>query len=275
MNLGELGNLMAEQPSTATMPAMFVGHGNPMNAIEENEFTRGWRDAAAKIPTPAVIICISAHWETKGTLVTAMEKPKTIHDFGGFPRKLYEVQYPAPGSPEFAQTIKLTIKNHEIGLSQDWGLDHGCWSPIIKMYPDANIPIVQLSLDYGLDGSGHFELSKQLAAFRNNGALLIGSGNMVHNLGLVAWDKMNEPDFGFDWALEASAKMKKYISEKDFQSLINYRKQGRAFDLAINSAEHYLPMLYVLALMGKNEKSTFFNDKAQAGSLTMTSFVVI
>ncbi|MCX6153166.1 MAG: 4,5-DOPA dioxygenase extradiol [Candidatus Kapabacteria bacterium] len=273
MSLTHLETILANNKNTELMPTIFVGHGNPMNAIEENKFTRGWQDTAAKIPTPQVIICISAHWETNGTFITAMDKPKTIHDFGGFPEALYKVQYPAPGSPSTANDIKKLLHGSKIGMDYDWGLDHGCWAPIMRMYPEANLPIIQISLDRSLDAQGHYEFAKQLQIYRNKGALIIGSGNLVHNLRLVAWDKMDEPDFGYDWAIEANTKMKKYISEGDTKSLINYRSQGKAFDLAIPTAEHYLPMLYVMGLQAKNETISFFNDKAQAGSLTMTSFI--
>ena len=257
--------------NTEKMPVLFVGHGSPMNAIEENEFVTGWRNVAKTLPTPNAILCISAHWETKGTLVTAMAKPTTIHDFGGFPKELFDVQYPAPGSPELAKETKNIIKKTEVGLDEKWGIDHGAWSVIKRLYPNADVPIVQMSLDYYQSAQYHYELGKELASLRNKGVLIIGSGNLVHNLRMVAWEKLNTIGFGFDWAIEADDKMKKFIHNGNHQELINYKAQGSAFNLAIPSPEHFLPLLYILALQEKNEELTIFNDKAVAGSLTMTS----
>jgi 4,5-DOPA dioxygenase extradiol len=274
MNLDELNKLTSAFGSTEPMPVLFVGHGSPMNAIEENEFTQGWREIAKALPRPNAILCVSAHWETRGTFVTAMKMPKTIHDFGGFPMELYDVQYPAPGDPELANETKSIIKDQIIGLDEKWGLDHGCWSVLSRMYPAADIPVVQLSLDYSQPAQYHYDLAKELAPLRKKGILIIGSGNMVHNLRMVAWDKMNEPGFGFDWAIEANEKMKKFISSGDHQSLINYPAQGKAFELAIPTPEHFLPLLYALALKEEKEKIELFNDKAVMGSLTMTSLKI-
>jgi 4,5-DOPA dioxygenase extradiol len=256
---------------TTRMPVLFLGHGSPMNAIEENEFVTGFRNSEKDIPKPDAIVCISAHWETSGTQITAMEHPKTIHDFGGFPRKLFEVQYPAPGSPLLAGKIQQTLLHTNIILNYNWGLDHGAWSVIKHLYPKADIPVIQISLDYNKSPKDHYELAAELSWLREKGVLIIGSGNLVHNLRLVAWDKVNEAGYGYDWAIEADAKMKKFITDGDHSSLINYSSQGKAFDLAIPTPEHYLPLLYVLALKDKNEKITFFNDKPVGGSLTMTS----
>ncbi|MEZ4685437.1 MAG: 4,5-DOPA dioxygenase extradiol, partial [Bacteroidia bacterium] len=246
--------------------------GSPMNAIEENEFVRGFRKIAEEITTvPRAILCISAHWETQGTFVTAMEQPRTIHDFGGFPRALYEVQYPAPGSPALAKEASELVSSTTVGLDQQWGLDHGAWSVIKHLYPKANIPVIQMSLDYRKPPRYHYELAKELAALRRKGVLIIGSGNMVHNLGMVAWDKLNVDGYGYDWALEADAKMKELILDKNHDPLVNYASQGRAFQLSIPTPEHYLPLLYVLGLQEKGEQASLFNDKALGGSLTMTS----
>jgi 4,5-DOPA dioxygenase extradiol len=271
MQLSELEQMSASFKNTPKMPVLFLGHGSPMNAIEENEFVKGFRNSVKGIPKPAAILCISAHWETKGTFVTAMQKPSTIHDFGGFPKALFDVQYPAPGSPELAQLTKSIVKKTTIGLDEKWGLDHGAWSVIKHMYPLAEVPIIQMSLDYYQTPQYHYELAKELAVLRTKGVLIIGSGNMVHNLGMIAWDKMNADNFAFDWAAEANDKMRKFILANDHKSLINFRSQGKAFDLAIPSPEHYLPLIYTLALKEENEKISFFNDKAVAGSLTMTS----
>jgi 4,5-DOPA dioxygenase extradiol len=271
MQLSELEQMSASFKNTPKMPVLFLGHGSPMNAIEENEFVKGFRNSVKGIPKPAAILCISAHWETKGTFVTAMQKPSTIHDFGGFPKALFDVQYPVPGSPELAQLTKSLVKKTNIGLDEKWGLDHGAWSVIKHMYPLADVPIIQMSLDYYQTPQYHYELAKELAVLRTKGVLIIGSGNMVHNLGMIAWDKMNADNFAFDWAAEANDKMKKFILANDHKSLINFRSQGKAFDLAIPSPEHYLPLIYTLALKEENEKISFFNDKSVAGSLTMTS----
>jgi 4,5-DOPA dioxygenase extradiol len=257
--------------STEKMPVFFIGHGSPMNAIEENEFVREWIEIGKSLPWPNAILCISAHWETRGTFVTAMEKPTTIHDFGGFPRALFDVQYPAPGSPELARETKSIIKKTEVGLDDKWGLDHGTWTVIKHLYPEADVPVIQLSLDYYQTPQYHYDLAKELASLRNKGVLIIGSGNMVHNLGMVDWGKLNTDNYGYDWAQEAREKMKNYIVNGDHQSLINYKSQGRAFKLSIPTPEHFLPLLYALALREEGEKVSFFNDKTVAGSLAMTS----
>jgi len=262
---------MEEMNHKSRMPVIFVGHGSPMNAIEENEFVAAFRQLGKELIKPRAILCISAHWETKGTFVTAMQYPQTIHDFGGFPKELYEVQYPAPGEPDLARETKEIISSTEVGLDKNWGLDHGAWSVIRHMYPDADVPVIQMSIDYSQPPQYHYNLAKELAAFRKKGILILGSGNMVHNLRLVAWDKLSGEPFAYDWALEASERMKKYILDGNHQELIQYRSQGSAFDMAVPTPEHYLPLLYVLALKEENEEVSLFNDKPVAGSLTMTS----
>jgi len=255
-------------------PVLFVGHGNPMNGIEENEFVQGFRDIARQISKPSAVLCVSAHWETKGTFVTAMEKPKTIHDFYGFPPELYDVQYPACGSPTLAEQIKSIIKKTPVGLDFEWGFDHGCWVVLKQFYPNADVPILQLSLDYSREALFHYELAKQLAVLRQNSVLIVGSGNMVHNLALVDWANMDSIGYGYEWTNEASQKMKHFILRGEHEQLINYRSQGKSFNLAIPTPEHYLPLLYALALKEKDEEIFFFNDKAIAGSLTMTSLII-
>lgn len=271
MKLDGLKKMTDPLESTEKMPVLFLGHGSPMNAIEENEFVQGFRKTAQSFEKPKAVLCISAHWETNGTFVTAMDHPRTIHDFGGFPKELFEVQYPAPGSPELAQETKNMVQMTEIGLDQKWGLDHGAWSVIKHMYPDADIPVIQMSLDYTKSPAWHFELAKELARLREKGILIVGSGNMVHNLRRVAWDKLNAEEYGYDWAIEASLKMKDFILNRNHKPLIDYASQGKAFQLAIPTPEHYLPLLYSLALGRNNENIELFNDKAVAGSLTMTS----
>ena len=260
-------------PNSAKMPVLFLGHGSPMNAIEENEFVTGFRKIGEIIERPKAILCVSAHWETRGTYVTAMENPRTIHDFGGFPKALYEVQYPAPGSPDLANEVKNIIQKTEVGLDQKWGLDHGAWSVIKHLYPDADVPVIQMSLDYSKGPQYHFDLARELALLRSKGVLIVGSGNMVHNLGLVAWRRLNEK-FAFDWAMEASDKMRSYILNQEFDKLINYTSQGKSFELAIPTPEHYFPLLYALALKEKGDEINLFNDKPVAGSLTMTSVLI-
>jgi len=274
MKLNDLNKMTESFVNTEKMPVLFLGHGSPMNAIEENEFVTGFRNIGKDIPRPKAILVISAHWETKGTFVTAMEKPRTIHDFGGFPQALFDVQYPAPGSPELAKETKELIKKTSVGLDEKWGLDHGAWSVVKHLYPLADVPVIQMSIDYTQNAQYHYDLAKELAALRSKGVLIVGSGNMVHNLGVLAWDKLNTNDFGYDWAIEASTKMKQFILSNDHKSLINFQSQGKAFDLAIPSPEHYLPMIYSLALKDEKEKITLFNDKAVAGSLTMTSIKI-
>ncbi|WP_020213570.1 4,5-DOPA dioxygenase extradiol [Flavobacterium rivuli] len=271
VQLADLGKLTGSLAATQIMPALFLGHGSPMNAIEENEFVANFRKIAKEIPKPVAILCVSAHWETRGTFVTAMKNPPTIHDFGGFPKALFDVQYNAPGSPALAQQTKELITSISIGLDDKWGLDHGAWSVIKHLYPNADVPIIQFSIDYTKPPQYHYDLGKQLAALRKKGILIIGSGNIVHNLGLMDWKNIHTDNFGFDWAVEANEKMKGFIKSGDHKQLINFKSQGKAFEKAIPSPEHYLPLLYTLALKGENENVSIFNDKAVAGSLTMTS----
>lgn len=268
----------AKSEGSGRMPVLFVGHGSPTNATEDNEFTRGWRDIARTLPRPKAILCISAHWETRGTLVTAMDEPRTIHDFGGFPRELYEARYPAPGSPRLADETSRIVETADVGLDLEWGLDHGCWVPLRWMFPDADMPVVQLSLDYTKSAQAHYTLAGELAPLRDAGVLIIGSGNIVHNLRLVQLrgndlSALNEP-FGLDWALEARRLFRRLIDEGRHQELIDYRALGKAARLAVPTPEHYLPMLYTLALKRDGETITFFNDKPVAGSVTMTSLLI-
>jgi len=268
MNLNKLNALTNPFESTAKMPVLFVGHGSPMNAIETNEFSLEWQKLGKSLPKPFAILCISAHWETRGTFVTAMEKPQTIHDFGGFPQALFDVQYPAPGSPELARETKEIVSKTDVGLDEKWGLDHGAWSVINRFYPEADVPVIQMSLDYYQKPQYHYDLAKELASLRNKGVLIIGSGNMVHNLRAVDWGKPNQ---GFDWAQEANEKFKKLIVENDHHQLINYKKLGREVELSVPTPEHYLPLLYTLALKTEKDEVSFFNDRCVMGSLNMTS----
>lgn len=253
------------------MPVLFVGHGSPMNGIEDNEFSKRWTSIAKEIPIPTAVLVISAHWFTKGTSITAMDFPKTIHDFGGLPEALYQVQYPAPGNPVLAKGTASLIHSTHVELDHDWGLDHGTWTIVRHMYPEANIPVLQLSIDYSKPPSFHYELAKELFTLRKKGVLIIGSGNMVHNLRMVAWDKLNGPAYGYDWALHMNQTFKDLILHKDHQPLIHYDQLGREAMLAIPTPEHYLPLLYTLGLQDKNDPIAFFNDQPVGGSLTMTS----
>jgi 4,5-DOPA dioxygenase extradiol len=271
MKLSSLSKMTESLGNSERMPVLFLGHGSPMNAIEENEFVAGFRKVGEEIPSPKVVLCVSAHWETKGTFVTAMEKPRTIHDFGGFPPALFNVQYPAPGSPEMARETQALVTKTSVGLDEKWGLDHGAWSVIKHLYPNADVPVIQMSIDYDQTPQYHYELAQELAALRKKGVLIIGSGNMVHNLRKVAWDKLGNTEYGYDWAIEASEKMKAGILSGNHQTLIDYKSQGKAFDLAIPTPEHFLPLLYALALQEKDEVVSLFNDRAIGGSLTMTS----
>lgn len=272
MNLDKIKLLTDPLGNSERMPVLFVGHGSPMNALEQNEFTDNWKAVTRSLPKPNAILCISAHWETKGTFVTAMEKPKTIHDFGGFSKALFDVQYPAPGNPELARETKSIVTKTQIGLNENWGLDHGAWSVIKVMFPEADIPVIQLSLNYNQDPQYHYDLAKQLSRLRNKGVLILGSGNMVHNLRILDW---NKPESGFDWAQEANSKFKKLIFDNDHQQLINYRKLGREVELAVPTPEHFLPLLYALALKAENEEITFFNEKTVMGSISMTSVKIV
>lgn len=253
------------------MPVLFIGHGSPMNGIQNNEFSARWRKMAQDIPTPKAVLVVSAHWLTRGTRITAMDFPQTIHDFGGFPQELFDIQYPAPGSSLIARETKDLVKSISIEEDHDWGLDHGTWTVVRHMYPEADIPVLQLSIDHSKSARYHFELAKELTELRKKGVLIIGSGNMVHNLRMLAWDKIEEPEYGYDWALEMNERFKKHILDGDFNPLINFEKLGAEAKLAIPTPEHYFPLLYSLGLKKENDVVSLFNDKAVAGSLTMTS----
>ncbi len=260
---------LEKQP--ALMPVFFIGHGSPMNGIEDNEFSNRWKEMANEIPQPVAVLVVSAHWLSTGTRVTAMEFPKTIHDFGGFPQELFDVQYPAPGNPILAGETASLIKSTQVGLDHDWGLDHGAWIVVRRMYPEANIPVLQLSIDYSKGPQYHYDLAKELFELRKKGVLIIGSGNMVHNLRMVAWDKLDDQSYGFDWALEANEKFKELILNNDHRQLINYESLGQSAKLAIPTPDHYFPLMYTLGLKSGKDNISFFNDKAVGGSLTMTS----
>ncbi len=268
MKLKELKKITDRFEETSLMPVLFAGHGNPMNAILDNSFTKGWSNSVKDLKTPKAILCISAHWETKGTFVTAMEKPKTIHDFYGFPKALFDLQYPSPGSPDYAKEVTELVKKTTVKLDYDWGLDHGTWSVLVKMYPKADIPVFQMSLDYSQSAQYHYDLAKELAGLRKKGVLIVGSGNIVHNLRMADLSDKAEP---YDWAIEFDATAKKLIDSGDHQKLIDYKKLGNSALLSIPSPEHYLPLLYTLALKEKDEKVSYFNEEIAFRSGSMRS----
>lgn len=271
MNLHSLKNITDTFETTTKMPVLFIGHGSPMNGILNNEFSQYWSQMGKDMVLPKAVLVISAHWLTKGTHITAMSNPVTIHDFGGFPQALFAVQYPAPGNPALAEETQKLITSTQVGLDHEWGLDHGTWTIVRHMYPNADIPVLQLSIDYSKPPQYHYDLAKQLGALRERGVLIIGSGNMVHNLRMVAWDKLNESEYGFDWALDINTQFKKNISENTHMNLIEYDRLGPAARLAIPTPDHYYPLLYTLGLQESIDNVSFFNDKAVGGSLTMTS----
>lgn len=253
-------------------PVYFIGHGSPMNGIENNAFSRKWKEIGSKLELPSAVLVISAHWLTRGTHVTAMQEPKTIHDFGGFPKELFEVQYPAPGSPFIAEETAKLITSTQVGLDHDWGLDHGTWTIVRHMFPDANVPVLQLSINYHKPAQYHYDLAKQLYDLLKRGVLIIGSGNMIHNLGMVDWSSLDRPGYGYDWALELNETLKKNLHSKNHKSLINYESMGKAALLAIPTPDHYYPMIYSLALQSDKDDLEIFNDQLVGGSLNMTSF---
>jgi 4,5-DOPA dioxygenase extradiol len=269
--LNDLRRVSESLATTDQMPVLFLGHGSPMNAIEENQFVDGFRSLARTLPKPKTILCVSAHWYTRGTRVTAMEMPRTIHDFSGFPKELYAVQYPAKGDPVLAKTAQHLLTSTVVELDQRWGLDHGTWSVVKHLYPLADIPVIQLSLDYTQPASSHYELAKQLNPLRHKGVLIIGSGNIVHNLSLADFANFHKNDYGYDWAIEARATINQFLLDGNYSPLIQFEKQSRALQLAIPTPEHYLPLLYALGLQEPGEPLQLFNDSLLAGSLSMTS----
>ncbi|WP_242132188.1 4,5-DOPA-extradiol-dioxygenase [Aestuariivivens marinum] len=270
MDLNDLYKYSKDWKTTLKMPVLFLGHGSPMNAISDNRFVQGFKGIAKNIPEPKAILCISAHWETKGTKVTAMDMPRTIHDFSGFPQELYNVQYPVQGSPELAKETVQLLAPVSVDMDYDWGLDHGAWSVIKHLYPKANIPVIQLSLDYNRTPKSHYELAKQLETLRYKGVLIVGSGNTVHNLGLLSFEK----DTVYDWAIEARHTINEYINNRDFNLLFNYHS-NKALRLAIPTPEHFLPLLYSLAIYdSKSDHISLFNDEVVMGSVSMSSVFI-
>jgi 4,5-DOPA dioxygenase extradiol len=271
-NFNEM-NIVKAFSISEKMPVLFLGHGSPMNAIEENQFVNGFRDIARILPKPESILCISAHWYTNGTRVTFMEIPRTIHDFSGFPRQLYEIQYPAKGNPILADKIKRLLMPENVDLDEKWGLDHGAWSVIKHLYPEADIPVVQLSIDYSQPASYHYKLAQQLTSLRDKGVLIIGSGNIIHNLRLADFQNIDKFNYGYDWAFEARESINNNLLDGNYKPLIDYQKQSKAIQMAIPTPDHYLPLIYILGLQQKGENINLFNDELVAGSLSMTSII--
>jgi 4,5-DOPA dioxygenase extradiol len=255
------------------MPMLFVGHGSPMNAIEDNTFTKNFRKVASQIPKPKSILCVSAHWVTNGTKVTMMEDPKTIHDFYGFPEELYQIEYKTKGSIELAKEVKKLLSPIEVHLDKEWGLDHGTWTVLRHMYPNADIPVVQLSLDYSLSTQEHFDIAQKLSSLREEGILIIGSGNMIHNLGMVDFEKVSS-EYGYDWAQRVQKILNESILSGDYTKLLNYEKEGVYFHNAIPTPEHFWPLIYILGLKEKTDKVEIWNDTLVGGSLSMTAVKV-
>jgi 4,5-DOPA dioxygenase extradiol len=253
--------------SSARMPAIFIGHGSPMNAIEDNEFSRAWSELGRQLPRPKAILSVSAHWQTEGARVTAMPRPKTIYDFYGFPPELYKIEYPAPGAPDWAAKTAEAIRSTSVAADMQWGLDHGTWAPLCRLFPAADIPVFQLSLDRALPARRHYEIGRELSDLRDQGILIVGSGNIVHNLGVLEWG-----DAAFDWASRFDEQARDLIIARDHDALIRYEKLGSDAQLSIPTDEHYLPLLYILALQGKSESLRFFTERVTLGSISMRGF---
>jgi 4,5-DOPA dioxygenase extradiol len=272
MNLKSLVAAAAGYPLTPPMPVLFVGHGSPMNGLEDNAFTRSLHQLRARLTLPKAIVVISAHWQTKGTQVTTNQRPPTIHDFGGFPRELYAMQYPAPGAPDLAQAIIDHV--HDVHGASDWGLDHGTWTILHHLYPQADIPVLQLSLDYTKPLAWHFEFARQLRFLRERGVLLIGSGNIVHNLGLSI-SKLRAGDASpFTWATEFDEWVKNKLDQRDLQGLVTYQRAGASGPLAVPTLDHYLPLLYSAGLAQPDEEIAHTYEEVSFGGLSMRTFQV-
>ena len=252
-----------------TMPTVFFGHGNPLNALARNEYTEGWAAVGRDVPRPRAVLCVSAHWYVPGTAVTAMEAPRTIHDFGGFPRELYEVQYPAPGNPDLAARVRDLLAPADVRFDYRWGLDHGTWSVLRHVFPGADVPVVQLSIDETQAPPFHYELARRLAPLRDEGVLVVGSGNLVHNLHTYAWGRHETGPF--DWAVRFEERARQLLLASEDAPLVAYETMGRDALLAAPTPDHYLPLLYVIALRREGEAVTFPVEGVDGGSISMLS----
>lgn len=270
--MSNLANAFAELPASPRLPTLFVGHGSPMNAILDNDFSRAWRRIGESLPTPRAILVVSAHWMTRGlSLVNIAARPTTIHDFGGFPQSLYQVEYPAPGAPDVARAVIDLVKHHQLAADDHWGLDHGAWSVLMHLFPKADVPTFQLSLDLSKSPAEHFALGQELKALRQRGVLIVASGNLVHNLRAVAWDGGPPAD----WAVEFDALMAKAIGEGDYGTVVDAaRKFGRLTQMAHPTPDHLWPVLYPLAVADPADALTFFNEGIDLGSIAMRSFML-
>lgn len=255
----------------ARMPAVFFGHGSPMNTLDRNRYTEVWHRMGESVPKPKAILSVSAHWYTRNTAVTAMDRPRTIHDFGGFPQELFEVQYPAPGDPKLAERVRELLAPTEVPLDKSWGLDHGTWSVLVHAFPQADVPVVQLSIDGTKPPSFHYELAQKLAPLRNEGVLIVGSGNVVHNLGRIQWTEDAKP---YDWAARFNDIVRGYLAAHEHGSLIDYLTLGEDARLSVPTPEHYLPLLYVIAQQSENETISLPVDGIEYGSIGMLTAVV-
>jgi 4,5-DOPA dioxygenase extradiol len=251
------------------MPVVFFGHGSPMNSLDRNQYTEAWRRLGESIPVPKAILCVSAHWYTEGTAVTAMSNPKTIHDFYGFPQALFDVQYPAPGEPRLASRVRDMLAPLDVGLDESWGLDHGTWSVLKHAYPRADIPVLQLSIDGTRPARFHYETGRRLAPLRDEGVLVAGSGNVVHNLRLMRRDGGQ----AFDWAVRFNQRIREALASRDHAALVDFEKLGEDARLSVPTPEHYFPLLYIAALQGADEAVTFPVDGYDLGSISMLTAV--
>lgn len=272
MDLNSFAACVDDGKKTTRMPALFIGHGSPMHALAQNDFTRTLQKTGNSLPLPKAILVVSAHWQTNGTFVANTAKPKTIHDFGGFPRALFEVEYPAPGAPEWANQTQQLITSTQVKFDHDMGFDHGTWTILKHMYPQAQVPVYQLSLDYTKPPQYHYDLARQLNTLRDKGVLIVGSGNIVHNLGMLNW---NDPHGKFDWSEEFDTSVKTKLNQREHPALIQYEKLGHAARLSVPTNEHYLPMLYIAALQQKNESLTYLYEGIEMGSISMRCFQIV
>jgi 4,5-DOPA dioxygenase extradiol len=249
------------------MPSLFFGHGNPMNALLRNGYTERWSDMGETLPRPNAVLCISAHWFVPGAAVTITTAPRTIHDFGGFPHDLYQVQYPAPGDPDLARRVQQLLAPVPVNFDESWGLDHGTWSVLCHVYPEADVPVVQLSIDETRPPAFHYEIGKRLAPLREEGVLIVGSGNLVHNLHTYAWGR-HEPE-PFEWAVRFEQQARELIRSADFAPLVNYEKLGPDALLSVPTPDHYLPLLYVLGTRTAGDSLSFPVEGVDGGSISM------
>lgn len=272
MDLKTFANTLSENADDdLKMPALFIGHGAPTYVLGENKYNKAWKEIGKKIPTPKAVVCISAHWLTRGkTMVTAMPKPRTIHDFGGFPQAMYDLQYPAPGDETLAKEISNTIQNPHIELDHQWGFDHGTWTVLYHMFPNADIPVLQMSIDYNRDAQYHFDLAQQLQFLRKQGVLIVGSGNIVHNLSKLIFDEQEK----FDWAIEFDETSKNLMEKGDFKSLINYQSLGNEALLSIPTPDHYFPLMYTLGLKTEKDQISFPVEGVSYGSTSMRTVLI-